>query len=99
MWCASDKSTEKAGRGLSPHNWQTPLYSFFKDVIIETSYTYDSENKVYKRIVNDVPHKDYVTGKQYTAKNIIVYQVRNHTLAGDDKGRQDIENLGEGEGY
>ncbi len=67
--------------------------------IIETSYTYDSENKVYKRIVNDVPHKDYVTGKQYTAKNIIVYQVRNHTLAGDDKGRQDIDNLGEGEGY
>jgi hypothetical protein len=68
--------------------------------IIETSYTYDSENKVYKRIVNDVPHKDYVTGKQYTFKNIITYQVDNYNLNdGSGKGRQGLENIGSGTGY
>ena len=65
--------------------------------ILRTSYKYDSDKKVYYRSVNGAPHKDYVTGKQYTTKNIIVYQVRNHNL--DDYGRQDIDNLGEGNGY
>ena len=64
-----------------------------------TSYVYDSENKVYKRFQNNKEHVDYVTKEQYTAKNIIVYQVSNSTISGDDKGRQDINNIGEGEGY
>lgn len=64
-----------------------------------TSYEYDSENKVYKRSQNGNPHTDYVTGNQYTAKNIIVYQVSNSTISGDEKGRQDINNIGQGEGY
>ena len=64
-----------------------------------TSFEYDSVNKVYKRFQNDQAQTDYVTKEQYTAKNIIVYQVRNHTLVGDDKGRQDIDNLGTGNGY
>ena len=45
-----------------------------------TSYSYDSENKVYKRYQNGLEHKDYVTGTQYTAKNIITYKVHNYTL-------------------
>ncbi len=64
----------------------------------KTGYEYDEENKVYKRLVNGKEHKDYVTGKQYTFKNIITYQVKNTSL-GDNKGRQDIDNLGSGEGY
>ena len=63
----------------------------------ETSYEYDAENKVYKRFVNGEAHKDYETGLQYTAKNIITYKLRNYTL--DDKGRQDIDTTGSGEGY
>ena len=66
---------------------------------IVTSYKYDENDKVYYRSVNGAPHKDYVTGNQYYAKNIIVYQISNYTLAGDDKGRQDIDNLGSGDGY
>ncbi len=66
---------------------------------ITTSYKYDGNDKVYYRSVNGVPHKDYVTGNQYYAKNIIVYQVANYNLPGDDKGRQDIDNLGSGDGY
>ena len=65
-----------------------------------SSYTYNSDEKVYYRFVNDKEHKDYVTGKQYTFKNIITYQVENYTLNdGENKGRQDIKNVGSGEGY
>lgn len=64
-----------------------------------TSFIYDSENKVYNRFQNGKVHKDYVTGLQYTAKNIITYQVDNYNISGDDKGRQTIENIGSGEGW
>ncbi len=63
----------------------------------KTSYEYDSENKVYKRLVNGKEHIDYVTKKQYTFKNIIVYQVENTSL--DSEGRQDLNNIGSGTGY
>lgn len=62
-----------------------------------TYYTYDEENKVYLRSMEDEPHVDAITKKQYTTKNIIVYQVKNRTI--DSVGRQDIDNVGSGEGY
>ncbi len=64
-----------------------------------TSYEYDAENKNYKRSVNGEAHIDYVTKKQYTAKNIITYQVSNDTISGDAKGRQNLNNIGSGKGY
>lgn len=67
--------------------------------LVTTSYIYDATNKVYLRSVNGDKHADYKTGKQYTAKNIIVYQVDNHNLSNDTKGRQDIENIGNGSGF
>ena len=66
---------------------------------VTSSYEYDSENQVYKRFVNGKAHTDYVTKKQYTFKNIIVYQVGNYTIAGDEKGRQNLNNIGSGTGY
>ncbi len=66
---------------------------------VKTSYTYDSTTKTYKRFVNGVEHKDYESKKQYTAKNIITYQVSNSTLTGDVKNRQEIDNVGSGTGY
>ena len=65
-----------------------------------SSYVYNPEEKVYYRFVNDKEHKDYVTGKQYTFKNIITYKVKNYNLVdAENKGRQGIENIGSGEGY
>ena len=64
-----------------------------------TSFEYDSDNKVYKRYQNGKVHKDYISGKQYTAKNIITYQVNSYTISGDDKGRQTLDNIGSGEGW
>lgn len=62
-----------------------------------TSYSYDAENKVYKRYQNNTEHKDYVTGEQYKVKNIITYKVKNSTL--DSYGRQELHNIGSGDGY
>ena len=54
---------------------------------------------MYKQFVNDKAHTDYETKNQYTVKNIITYQVGNKTIAGDEKGRQDLDNIGSGKGY
>ncbi|MFI3307661.1 MAG: DUF3048 domain-containing protein [Mycoplasmatota bacterium] len=62
-----------------------------------TSFVYDSENQVYNRFKNGVAHSDYVTGLQYTAKNIIVLKVENYSI--DSYGRQDLYNIGTGSGY
>lgn len=65
-----------------------------------TSYEYDEENKVYKRSMSGQANVDLVTGKQYTAKNIIVYSVSNNTINdGSGKGRQELNNIGSGSGY
>jgi len=65
-----------------------------------TSYEYDSTNKVYKRSMSGKANVDLETGEQYTAKNIIVYKVKNYTLSdGENKGRQDLNNIGSGSGY
>ena len=66
---------------------------------VKTSYEYDESAQNYKRSVNGKAHTDYVTKKQYTFKNIITYQVANSTIKGDDKGRQEIANIGKGTGY
>ena len=64
-----------------------------------TSYEYDEENKVYKRSMSGKANVDLETKEQYTAKNIIVYKVNNYTLGGENKGRQELENVGSGSGY
>ena len=61
------------------------------------NFIYDEVNKVYKKYSNGEERKDYVTGENFTAKNIITYQVSNYSM--DAKGRQEIENIGKGEGY
>lgn len=68
-------------------------YSYYTD----TSYEYDSENKVYLRSMSGTAHNDAVTGKQYTAKNIIITPIKNYGY--DSYGRQKLENIGSGEGY
>ena len=61
------------------------------------TFVYDETNKVYKKYSNGEERKDYVTGETFTAKNIITYQVSNYSM--DSYGRQEIENIGRGEGY
>ena len=65
-----------------------------------SSYEYDPELQTYKRFVNGKAHTDYVTKEQLKFKNIITYQVKNTTLNdGENKGRQELHNVGNGKGY
>ena len=64
-----------------------------------TNYEYDTDKNIYLRSVNNKSQNDYVTGKQLTVKNILVYKVRYSNIQGDDKGRQTIDNVGTGTGY
>ncbi len=66
---------------------------------IINNYKYDPENKNYKRFVNQKEQIDYVTKEQLTVKNIIVYKVKNDKITNDSKGRQELYNIGNGEGY
>lgn len=62
-----------------------------------TKYEYDANNKVYKRYMNDKAHTDAITKMQYTTKNIIIQKIYNFSM--DSYGRQDMNNVGTGEGY
>lgn len=62
-----------------------------------TSYTYDSENKYYLRFMDEKQHLDKTTRQQLHYKNIIIEKVENYDL--DSYGRQDLETVGDGEGY
>ncbi|MBE7037689.1 MAG: DUF3048 domain-containing protein [Ruminococcaceae bacterium] len=59
-------------------------------------YTYDAENKVYKRKMNSTEHKD-ANGVYATATNIIIQYTRNYSL-GDGSDRQEVDTVGSGEG-
>ena len=91
-----DEITLETNEGAQSADKVTIKYSNYHT----TSYEYDEENKVYKRSMSGKENIDLVTGEQYTAKNIIVYDVSNYTLNdGENKGRQEINNVGSGNGY
>ncbi len=63
------------------------------------SYSYNPETKLYERYIGGTPHASQ-TGEILSAKNIILYQLKNTTLSDtEDKGRQDLSNIGSGKGY
>ena len=63
-------------------------------------YTYDAENKVYKRFARNKAQTDWDTGEPVTTKNIIITFCDNYTLADkEDKGRQGLKNIGTFDGY
>ncbi len=66
---------------------------------ITSEYSYNSNDKLYYRSINGKEHSDYVTKKQYTTKNIIVAFMENSYIENDDKGRQELDNIGTGDGY
>jgi len=63
-------------------------------------YKYDKDNKNYLRFMNSKANTDLVSGKQYTAKNIIIYGVKytNYTDHGNPNYVKP-HNIGTGEGY
>ncbi len=59
--------------------------------------TYQYDNNVFYRTINGVDHIDAVSKEHYNFKNIVIMRVRNYPL--DNKGRQELDTVGSGEGY
>ena len=71
-----------------------PYANFYK-----VGYKYNDETKMFVRYVNGKTH-DSQTGEPISVKNIIMYTVQNVNLPDtEDKGRQDLKNIGSGTGY
>jgi len=71
-----------------------PYANFYK-----VGWKYDGESKTFVRYVNGKTH-DSQTGNPITAKNIIMYTLENVNLPDtENKGRQDLKNIGSGTGY
>ena len=69
-----------------PYNWVT--------------YEYDNITKRYQRYSRDVKQTDWATGEDVTVKNIIIVKCENWKLDdGENKDRQDIDNIGVLNGY
>lgn len=62
-------------------------------------FKYDRESNSYLRYTSGLEHQDRLTGKQLSAKNVVVQMVLPETYFGDDKGRIDISVTGEGKAY
>lgn len=60
-------------------------------------FFYDEGSKMYLRSQNNTELVDYNSKERAKVKNIIVYSVKYKTI--DSKGRQDMENIGSGDGY
>ena len=71
-----------------------PYANFYK-----VTYKYDEATQRFVRYVNGKEHKSQ-TGDALSTKNIIMYTVNNKNLPDtENKGRQDLENIGSGTGY
>lgn len=62
-------------------------------------FKYDASTKTYKRFRKGKPQTERVSGKQLEAKNIIIQNVKNYTIKGDDAGRQEVNTVGKGDGW
>ncbi len=63
------------------------------------NYIYDENNKYYLRYNNKNEHIDNLTNEQVHTKNIIVLKMDTENIGGDEKGRQNLNNIGTGSGY
>lgn len=65
-----------------------------------TEYIYDKENKVYTKKAKDKIQKEELTGEKFTTKNIIVVKTKVTDLVDvENKGRKDVQTVGELSGY
>lgn len=66
----------------------------------KVSFKYNSETKMYERYVNGKVEKDWISGEVRSTKNIIVTFAYNYTTDEENGyGRQQIENIGNLDGY
>lgn len=64
-----------------------------------SGYSYDPSRQIYLRSRRGKPHMERNTGKQLTAENIIIQIVPNHRIDGDNYDRQQLGDVGNGNGW
>lgn len=64
---------------------------------VTTEFRYDSNSKMYTRVVNGTVRKDHETNEDFTTKNIIVERLTYKVC--DDNYYWDLNTIGSGEGY
>ncbi len=62
-------------------------------------FVYDKDKGVYMRTREGQPHMERETGRQLSVVNIIIPVIRNTPIPGDPEGRQELHNIGSGEGW
>ncbi len=62
-------------------------------------YLYNEEKQYYLRYNNENEDIDLLTNEQMHFKNIIILKMDTVTISGDEKGRQNLNNIGSGKGY
>ncbi|MFX3625485.1 MAG: DUF3048 domain-containing protein [Ectobacillus sp.] len=67
---------------------KTVLFNY--NSFTHVKYVYDTENKVYKRELEGIPHSDRESDKQIRATNVIA-QYASHSPALDESGRIEID--------
>ncbi|MDO5557572.1 MAG: DUF3048 domain-containing protein [Clostridia bacterium] len=66
----------------------------------KVKYVYNAESKRYVRYANNVKQTDWTTKEDVTTKNLIITFAQNRSLNdGENKGRQDLSNIGTLKGY
>ena len=93
-----DKGIPEMVEDIEPQGDELTEIKFPYAGFYTVKYTYDPESDSYKRFMNGASHK-LQNGVEIKAKNIIVEKVSNSGIAGDDKGRQNLNTVGSGDGY
>lgn len=68
----------------------------FSSLTYQAKWTYNKSNNSYSRYLAGLPHKDLVTGKQITAKTIIVEEVDQRPIPGGSS-RLEMDTVGSGD--
>lgn len=68
-------------------------FRYTRDYLV--SYRYSSEQKAYLRLINGIPHKDRITGRQISVTNVVI-QYAPHLYLSDELGHIDVNLIGQG---
>jgi hypothetical protein len=85
----------KTGQGVDGQaagNIQIPYLNGYR-----VAYEYDAGTGLYKRLMDGKPHTDKESGKQLSAKNVLILESKHEVL--DDAGRRSVDVFGPGKGY
>lgn len=83
-----------AAESLRPKQQQLGYFFIYKED--DAGWTYDPKTNGYYRVRRGQPARDAETGEQLWTKNVVVMEVQEAKIAGDEKGRIEQQVVGSG---